>query len=182
MDYLSDSAIDKNLQDKIFIQDYAKKPTIDGVQVKEIRNFVGEDGDFSELLRLTENGEVESFPGFKVRQINRSKMLPNAIKAWHLHYKQDEAQTIRPEDHLIVGLWDVREDSPTKGVTMKLVLGGGKAHMLFIPKGVAHGYMNISPKSATILYFVSEQFDMETPDERRLPWDSIAGFWEKSHG
>lgn len=181
MDHLTDSAIDQNLQANISIQDYSKKPTIEGVQVKEIRNFVGEDGDFSELLRFTESGEVEGFPGFKVRQINRSKMMPNAIKAWHLHYNQDEAQTVRPEDHLVVGLWDVREDSPTKGTTMKLVLGGGKAHMLFIPKGVAHGYMNISPKDATILYFVSEQFNMEQPDERRLPWDSIEGFWERSH-
>lgn len=173
--------IAQDLREKVFVQDYSKKPVIEGVQVKELRNMVGEDGDFSELMRLTENGEAEGFPGFHVRQINRSKMLPGAIKAWHVHFKQDEIQSVSPEDHLVVGLWDTRENSPTKGLTMKLVLGGGKAHTVYIPKGVAHGYMNVSKKAATIMYFVSEQFNLEDPDERRIPWNSVENFWEVSH-
>ncbi len=173
--------IAQDVREKIFTQDYSKKPVIEGVQVKEIRNMVGEDGDFSELLRVTDNGEAEGYEGFKVRQINRSKMMPGAIKAWHVHYKQDEIQTVSPEDHLVIGLWDVREGSPTKGMTMKLVFGGGKAHHVYIPKGVAHGYMNVSKKPATIMYFVSEQFNLEAVDENRLPWNSVEGFWEPTH-
>ncbi|HXS15044.1 MAG TPA: dTDP-4-dehydrorhamnose 3,5-epimerase family protein [Candidatus Saccharimonadales bacterium] len=173
--------IDGKVRGKIFIQDYSKKLVIEGVQIKEIRNMVGEDGDFSELMRFTPEGESQDFPGFVVRQVNRSKMLPNAIKAWHLHFKQDEIQTVSPEDHLVVGLWDLREKSPTKGQTMKLVLGGGKSHLLYIPKGVAHGYMNVSQNPTTIIYFVSEQFNLEDADEKRLPWDSFKGFWEPTH-
>lgn len=178
---LSKQDIDGKHRGKVFVQDYSKKPLIEGVKIVEIRTMVGEDGDFSELIRLSPTGEVEGFPGFQLRQVNRSKMMPGAIKAWHLHYKQDEIQTVRPEDHLVVGLWDVREKSPTKGTTMKLVLGGGKTHMVLIPKGVAHGYMNVSSKPATIMYFVTEQFDLANPDENRLPWDSVKGFWEQSH-
>lgn len=176
---LSKQDIDGKVRGKLFVQDYSKKPAIDGVKIVEIRNMVGEDGDFSELLRLS-NGEIEGFPGFHLAQINRSNMLPNAIKAWHLHYKQDEIQTVNPSDHLIVGLWDTRDKSSTKGVSMKLVLGGGKSHLVFIPKGVAHGYMNVSRKPATILYFVDQQFTMDDPDELRLPWDSLKDFWELS--
>lgn len=178
---LTKSDIEKKMRDKVFVQDYAPQPRIDGVQIKEVKYFVGEDGDFSEILRLSPQGEVEGFPGFHVRQINRSKMLPGAIKAWHLHYAQEEIQTVVPENHLVIGLWDVREKSPTKNMTMKLVLGGGKAHMLYIPKGVAHGYMNVSPKPATILYFMNQQFNLEALDERRLPWDSVKGFWERTN-
>lgn len=181
MDSLSQEDIDTKLQNEISVQDYTKKPVIEGVQIKELRNMVGEDGDFSELIRLTEQGEVEGFPSFHLRQINRSKLLPSAIKAWHIHFKQEEIQTIRPEDHLVVGLWDIREKSPTKGQTMKLVLGGGKAHTVFIPRGVAHGYMNVSLKPVTILYFVSEQFSLNDPDEKRLPWNSVKGFWDQTH-
>lgn len=180
-DSLTHNDIDKKFRGKVFAQDYSKKPAIEGVLVKEILNFVGEDGDLSELVRLTPTGELEGYPGFQVRQINRSKMMPGAIKAWHLHFRQDEIQTVNPEDHLIIGLWDVREKSPTKGQTMKLVLGGGKAHRIFIPRGVAHGYMNVSPKPATILYFVTEQFNIEDVDERRLPWNSVKDFWEPTH-
>src|SRR5260221_1351464 len=119
---LTDTDIDSQLREKMFVQDYSKQPIIDGVVLKELRVMVGEDGDFSELLRLTPTGEVEGFEGFQVRQINRSKMMPAAIKAWHLHLKQDEIQSVIPSSHLVVGLWDLRENSPTKGQTMKIVL------------------------------------------------------------
>lgn len=178
---LTKDDIDKKVRSKMAVQDYTKKPAIEGVSVKEIRNMVGEDGDFSEVLRLTPTGEAEGYPGLQVRQINRSKVMPGTIKAWHFHLRQDEIQTVNPEDNLVIGLWDVREKSPTKGMTMKIVMGGGKAHLLYIPRGVAHGYMNISPKCATMIYVVSEQFSLEDTDERRLPWDSMKDFWKATH-
>jgi dTDP-4-dehydrorhamnose 3,5-epimerase len=174
---LSDLA--KEYQEFIHLQDYSKQPTIEGVRLVELKNMVGEDGDFSELLRLNEKGEAEAFPEFKIVQINRSNMLPHSIKAWHLHLKQDEIQSVLPSDRLLVGMWDLREDSPTKNMTMRVVLGNGKAQLLYIPKGVAHGYANHSKKPTTILYFVNQQFTLEDPDELRVAWDSLgADFWE----
>lgn len=171
--------IGKEYQHFIKVQDYTKKPAIEGVKIVEIKNFVGEDGDFSEVLRLTPEGTAEGFEDFHVRQINRSLVMPQTIKAWHFHLKQDEAQTVLPADKLLIGLWDLRENSQTKDTTMRLVFGGGKSYMVFIPKGVAHGYMNLSSKPATVFYFVSEQFNIEDPDELRLPWDSLGKeFWE----
>jgi len=175
---LTKSDIAKEYQPFIQVQNYSAKKQIDGVIIKEIKVFTGEDGDFSELGRLT-NGKLEGFEGFEVKQINRSKVMPKTIKAWHFHLRQDEIQTVLPEDKLLIGLWDLREKSPTKGQTMRISLGGGKAHYVYIPKGVAHGYMNPFEDSATVLYFVSEQFDMKNPDEMRLPWDSMgADFWQ----
>lgn len=173
------SDIAKEYQNFIHVQDYTKKPVIEGVKITEIRNFIGEDGDFSEVLRLTPEGIAEGFEDFKVRQINRSMVMPGTIKAWHFHLKQDEAQTVLPSDKLLIGLWDLREKSPTKDITTKLVFGGGKSYMVFIPRGVAHGYMNLSQNPATVFYFVSEQFTMDDPDELRLPWDSMGpDFWQ----
>jgi|SRR5579872_4384561 len=178
---LSKQDIAKEYQPFISVQDYSKKPVIDGVQIVEIPVFTSEDGDFSELARLTKDGTLESFPNVQVRQINRSLVVPGSIKAWHFHLKQDEVQSILPGDKLLVGLWDLRENSKTKGQTMRLALGGGKAHWIYIPKGVAHGYMNPYKKPATVIYFVSEQFDMKDPDELRMPWDSMGKeFWSIS--
>ncbi len=178
-DPITEKDIDGKYQKKIFVQDYSKKPLIEGVKIIEIRNMVGEDGDFSELMRFNENGEATDFPGFFVKQINRSKMIPGAIKAWHVHYAQEDIWTILPENKLTVGLWDIRKNSPTKGITMKLALGGGKAHLLLIPRGVAHGVANISHKTSTMLYFVNNYFNADNPDEQRLPWDSVDEFfWE----
>lgn len=171
--------IAKEYQNFIQVQDYSKKPVIEGVKITEIRNFVGEDGDFSEVLRLTPGGMAEGFDDFQVRQINRSLVMPGTVKAWHFHLKQTEAQTVLPSDKLLIGLWDLRENSPTKDTTMRLVFGGGKSYMVYIPQGVAHGYMNLAQNPATVFYFVSEQFSIENPDELRLPWDSLGKeFWE----
>lgn len=173
------SDIDEKFQKKIYAQDYAKKPEINGVKILKLENVVTEDGDFSELLRLNENGEMEGIAGFKPVQINRSKILPLMVKAWHLHLRQDEIWYVLPDGHLLIGLWDVRKDSPTKDTTMRVVLGGGKSKLLFIPKGVAHGCSNFSKKPANILYFVSQKFNRENPDEQRLAWDSKgADFWQ----
>ncbi len=66
---------------------------------------------------------------------------------------------------------------------MRLVMGGGKAQLLHIPRGVAHGGANIWGQPATILYYVNQRFDLNDPDERRLPWDIVgADFWQMTPG
>ncbi len=180
---LTHKDIDGKFHKQLFVQDYTKKPMIEGVKIVEIKNFVGEDGDFSELMRLAPNGESEQFPGFALRQMSRSKMYPGSVKAWHIHFAQEDIWHILPENTLLVGLWDIRKDSPTKGVTMRLALGGGKGHLVYIPRGVAHGGANYGNKPATILYFVNAQFNIENPDEIRLPWDELGeDFWSPTKG
>lgn len=175
----TDESVDASLRDKVYNQDYSPKSTIAGVQIIKIRNFVGENGDFSELLRLNERGESELIVGFKVRQINRSKQYTKAIKAWHLHYKQDEIWYVPPDEHLLLGLWDVRDSSQTKGTLQKIPLGGGNSIAVYIPRGVAHGAVNFSGKKANVYYFVNNQFNQDVPDEHRLPWDAAGKeFWE----
>jgi len=175
--------IDGKYQKKVFLEEYSKKPLIDGVKVVELKNFVGEDGDFSELMRFAENGESEVFPGFFVKQVSRSKMIPGSIKAWHVHFTQDDIWHIMPSDRLLIGLLDVRKDSPTKHMTMRLTVGGGKSYLIFIPKGVAHGAANISKKPGSIIYFVNQQFNAQSPDEHRLPWDLLGEqFWQAKKG
>lgn len=180
---LTNKDIDGKYQKKIYIQDYGKKPVIDGVKIIEIKNYVGEDGDFAEIMRLNERGESEEFPGFVLRQISRSKMIPGSVKAWHIHFAQDDIWHVLPDNKLLVALWDVRKDSPTKHLTMRFATGGGKAHLIYIPRGVAHGAVNYSEEESTILYFVNAQFNIENPDEVRLPWDSLGeDFWEPIKG
>lgn len=167
----------------VFIQDYSKKTPIEGVKIVEIKKFVGEDGTFEELARIDDNGELELFPGFKLKQINRSKILPKAIKAWHLHLDQEDIWYVRPEDHLLLGLWDLRKDSKTRDIKMRIVMGAGSAKLVYVPRGVAHGVANFSGKKADIIYFVNNLFNFSKPDEYRLPWDKAgADFWQMQKG
>ncbi len=169
--------IDEKSQGQIYIQDYSAKPKIDGVKIIPIKNFVGEDGDFSEIIRLS-NGKIEGLEDMEIKQVNRSRLLPGSIKGWHLHFEQEDIFYLPPSDSLLVGLWDLRKNSESKGTSMKITLGAGASSLLFIPRGVAHGMVNISGEPIDLFYFVSGQFDLKNPDERRLPWDSLgADFW-----
>ncbi len=171
------------LQKKVFVQDYSKKEMIEGVRVVEVKRMAGEDGTFEDLLRLNETGHMELFPEIQVRQINRSKLLPGSIKAWHLHFKQEDVWYIAPDDHMIVGLWDTREGSTTRGKTQKIVMGNGTSKLVLVPRGVAHGVVNIASKPGSIFYFVNSQFNLAEADERRFKWDALgADFWEVEKG
>lgn len=172
--------IDETVKKDITIQTYFEKEVIEGVRLVELKNFVTEDGYFMELSRL-EAGVLAAFKveGFEVKQINLAKSAVNSIKAWHIHFEQEDVWFVTPESKLLVGLIDLRKNSATKGVKMRLVMGGGKGELLYIPRGVAHGYANIGEVEAQIIYFVNQQFNKNTPDERRLSWDYFgAEFWQ----
>ena len=164
-------------------QEYGGGTRIGGVKLLDLRLMTDDGGSFAELVRFDEAGNLEAIPEFKVRQSSYSLVLPGAIKAFHLHFSQDDVWFVPPTDRLLIGLIDARKDSPTVGATMRFVMGGGKAQLLYVPRGVGHGGANIWQQPATILYYVSRQFDLSDPDERRLPWD-IAGadFWQITPG
>ena len=110
-------------------------------------------------------------------------MQPGVIKAFHLHYGQEDVWFIPPSSRMLVILHDARQGMETEGVTMRLVLGAGKAKALRIPRGVAHGVRNIDHNSGFIFYLVSQQFNKDNPDEHRLPWDFLGGdIWEVTKG
>lgn len=170
--------IDTNYVKKVYEQKYRKKRNIDGIKIIPIVNIPSEEGDFSELIRF-QNGAVKQIPGFSVSQINRTRLLPNSIKAWHLHFKQDYIWYLSPYSHLLVGLWDLRKKSKTKGMTMRFIMGSGRSQLLYIPHGVAQGCMVLNNEPVDLYIFTNLPFDLKNLDEHRLPWDSLGTeFWK----
>lgn len=178
-DHLTIEDINQKVVPKISNQSYSPKPTIEDVKIATITKYVVEDGDFAEILRINSQQEAEQFPGFKIAQINRTKLFPKSVKAWHVHFNQDEIWYVTPSDHIFVGLWDIRKDSKTNGLVSRIPLGGGNSQLLFVPKGVAHGVSNFLDRPVDLFYFVNQQFDRQNPDEKRLAWDiQGADFWQ----
>jgi len=174
---LDKSDIDTKVASKLSVQDYSSQERIEGVKFVELRNFPGDDGSFVELGHF-KKGMHEAVPGFEVKQINYSLMLPGAIKAWHVHYGQEDVWFVPSEDRLLVGLVDLRKKSKTNGVKMRFVMGGGKSNLLYIPRGVAHGASNMGNRESRIIYLINNVFDVKDLDENRLPWDTFgADFW-----
>lgn len=171
--------IDEQIRAKVYTQDYSRPKEIGGIKIIPLNNYPSEEGDFGEIIRLDSNGELEDISGFKLAQMNRTYLFPGTVKAWHLHLKQDEIWYLPPNQDLFVGLWDVRKNSSSNGTLMRLVMGGGKSELLFIPRGVAHGSANFTLVDANLFYLVNEKFDPKNPDEMRIPWDAAgADFWK----
>jgi len=180
---LSPAELDPAWVDSLSTQRYEASRPIEGVRLIELRELVDDGGTFIEVARLDAMGRLEALPEVGVRQVNFSTMMPGAIKAWHLHYNQEDVWYIPAQSRILVGLRDLRAGSPTCGQSMRFVLGAGRSRLLLIPRGVAHGAANPYPEVALMFYFVNQQFSLTEPDERRLPWDAFgADFWEMVRG
>jgi dTDP-4-dehydrorhamnose 3,5-epimerase len=166
------------------LQSYGPAPSIDGVELVELKRHHDDGGSMTELARLAD-GRPQAFAGFTLRQVNYSEVEPGVIKAFHLHRTQTDVWFVPPGDRMLVVLLDVRQGSKTAGTTLRLMLGNGAARMLRIPPGVAHGARNVGTAPGRIIYFTDLHFSPEPGacDEGRLPWDQAgAAIWEVTRG
>lgn len=147
---------------------------IEGVKIKRIVKHCDDRGFFAELVRDDEKDLL-----YKFGQASWSMTYPGVVKAFHYHEKQDDLWFF-PSGNAQVVLYDLREDSPTNGVTDVYYMGEENPILLFIPRGVAHGYRVLGNKPAVIIYFTTECYNRENPDEKRIPWnDKVINFcWE----
>lgn len=145
---------------------------IDGVRTKRLVKHCDDRGYFSELLRKDD----EIFGEFG--QASQSMSYPGVIKAFHYHQKQDDIWYF-PSGNAQVVLHDLREQSATFKQTDVHYMGEENPYLLFIPRGVVHGYRVLGAKPAVILYFTNLAYDPKNPDEYRIPFDdpSIGFNW-----
>lgn len=146
---------------------------IEGVQIKQLKRNADERGFLMELIRSTD----EFFSKFG--QCYVSLNYPGVVRAWHYHKKQEDYFVV-VQGMCKVGLYDMREGSPTKGVAEAHYLGDDNNIVLRIPIGVAHGYKTVGTKPSLLVNFPTEVYNAEDPDEFRIAWDdpSIPFNWD----
>lgn len=143
---------------------------IEGVKLKKLVRHSDDRGFFMEILR-DDDDLLKRFG-----QASLSKTYPGVIKAFHYHQRQDDLWFF-PVGNAQVVLHDLRKNTSTKGRTDVFYLGEDNPGLLLIPKGVAHGYRVLGQEPAVIVYFTTESYHSEDPDELRVPWDdSEIGF------
>jgi dTDP-4-dehydrorhamnose 3,5-epimerase len=180
---LTRESIGTDFVDSLSVQEYGRKVAIDGVKLLALDLFLDDGGALAEIIRFDEGGCLKLFPDFQARQATYSQVLPGAIKAFHLHCNQEDVWFVLPSDRLLVGLFDARQDSSTYKASMRFVMGAGRAQLLYLPRGVAHGLANPWQQPASMIYFVNQCFNAEKPDEMRLPWDILGqDFWQIKKG
>ncbi|MDR7246578.1 dTDP-4-dehydrorhamnose 3,5-epimerase family protein [Priestia megaterium] len=149
---------------------------IEGVKSKKLIKHFDDRGFFAEVLR-DDDGLLSNFG-----QISWSTSYPGVIKAFHYHEEQDDIWFF-PSGNAQVVLYDLRENSSTKGRTNVYYMGEHNPLILLIPKGVAHGYRVLGEKPATIIYCTTKSYNPIQPDEKRISWnDKEINFdWETKY-
>ncbi len=148
---------------------------IEGVKVIPLRKIPDERGAIYHMLKRTD-------PHFTTfGEIYFSKALPGAIKGWHLHGKMTIRYAVVSGMVKMV-LYDMRENSPTKGELMEVFLGDDNYSLLIVPPGVANGFTAIGGQPALVANCPDIPHDPDEitridPLHNDIPYD-----WAIKHG
>jgi dTDP-4-dehydrorhamnose 3,5-epimerase len=134
-----------------------------GVQIAHLRAFEDDRGRFMETFRR------EWFPqrSWEKVQCNRSESKAGVLRGLHYHQHQVDYWHVT-KGRLRAALVDIRENSPTFLNSFVVEMGEKNEIGLFIPVGVAHGFIAISDVMLT--YTVDNYFDGGV-DERGVAWN-----------
>jgi dTDP-4-dehydrorhamnose 3,5-epimerase len=120
-------------------------------------------GTFIELFRREWQTEVEPI------QWNAVHSEAHVLRGVHVHPRHDDYLTI-VRGRAIVGVRDLRDESPTAGAAACIELSAEAPCAITIPHGVAHGFYFAEP--STHVYAVSHYWDLS--DELGCRWDDPA--------
>lgn len=131
------------------------------VAVLRLEKREDERGWFSETFR------PEWLPAAnEMVQANRSDSRAGVLRGLHYHLAQAD-YWYATAGRMFVGLYDFRSGSPTEGAVETLELRGDQPTGLYIPPGVAHGFVAL--EDTTMTYLVDRLFDGS--DELGIRWD-----------
>lgn len=135
---------------------------IPGVLHTQLHPFADERGRFTEVFRK------EWFPQREWTNIqsNRSESKAGVLRGLHYHFNQVDYWYLL-SGRIRVGLVDLRRSSPRFQSTLTIDLDAAENSGLFIPIGVAHGFVALT--DVTLMYIVDNYYD--GADEYGLAWD-----------
>ncbi len=138
--------------------------TIDGVKIVDLEVRSDVRGSFVEFYRGS------WLPGDRPAvQGNVSRSIAGTLRAMHFHRGQWD-YWLALSGEAFVALVDLRTGSPTERVTSTLRLSEGTPRGLFIPPGVAHGFL--AETDLVLGYLVDRYFD--GTDEWGIAWNDPA--------
>ena len=135
-----------------------------GVLRRQLASHVDERGAFTELWRASWTDALRA-PEFV--QANLSRSHAGVLRGMHLHDRQDDLWIVL-EGRAFVATVDLRAmiaGAAVSPIGDAFELGAGSA--VYIPRGVAHGFLAID--SIALAYLVTAEYD--GTDEHGFAWD-----------
>jgi dTDP-4-dehydrorhamnose 3,5-epimerase len=138
---------------------------IAGVKLAKLEIWADERGRFMETFRKA------WFPerSWEIIQTNCSQSQAHVLRGLHYHLEQVD-YWFAPRGMIRAVLVDLRRSSPTRGVSRTLEIGDDNPIGVFIPIGIAHGFVALT--DATLTYVVDNYYDGS--DELGVAWNDPA--------
>lgn len=105
-------------------------------------------------------------------QDNHSKSARHVLRGLHYQIQQPQGKLVRATvGEVLDVVVDIRKSSPTFGKSETIVLSADNKRMLWVPPGLAHGFVVLS-ETAEFLYKTTDYYAPEF--ERSLLWNDPA--------
>lgn len=139
---------------------------INDVFTVPIQEYADERGRFMETFRR------EWFPqvSWQCLQSNRSDSKAGVLRGLHYHHNQIDYWYVT-KGVIRAAMVDLRRSSPTYLASATIEMGDANNVGLFIPSGVAHGFLAIT--DCTLIYIVNNYYD-GGKDEFGVAWNDPA--------
>jgi dTDP-4-dehydrorhamnose 3,5-epimerase len=144
---------------------------IEGVELVPLRRIADERGAVFHMLKSTDR----HFAGFG--EIYFSSVYPGVVKAWK-HHRRMTANYACILGRVRVVLYDDRDESPTKGALMQVVLGPDEYALAVIPPCIWHGFQGLGHPASILANCATEPSDPAELDRRDLDDPRIPYSWE----
>lgn len=151
---------------------YHVTPTpLDGVLVLEPKVFGDARGFFLESYNARDFAQATGLTRTFV-QDNHSKSAKGVLRGLHYQVQHPQGKLVRVTHGSVYDVvLDIRADSPTRGRWFGLTLSAENQKQLWIPEGLAHGFL-VTSDSAEFLYKTTDYWYPEY--ERSLLWSDPA--------
>ena len=140
---------------------------INGVECRDLQVNADERGHLVEIFR--DDWELYD-PAPEMSYYSLS--YPGIIRAWHKHVEGQIDHFVCPQGRIKVGIYDDRDDSPTKGELNTFIIGEHNQQAIRIPGDCWHGFKVVGDEQAMLINFPTKLYDYEDPDEKRIPYDT----------
>jgi len=134
-----------------------------GVQLRPLAMHADQRGVLAEVYRQ------EWGVGQTPVQWNTVRSRANVLRGVHVHPTHADYLVV-VAGRMLLGLHDVRSDSPTRGLSALLELAADRLQTVYVPPGVAHGFYFPEPT----IYFYALSHPWSIQDEVGCRWDDPA--------
>jgi dTDP-4-dehydrorhamnose 3,5-epimerase len=134
-----------------------------GIVIKPLKRVPDERGSFTEVFRKDWKDLLDSDVTV---QANFSTTYPGIIRAWHRHMRGQVDYFLALKGTIKIGVYDDKT-----GELDEIVSTAQNLQIVRVPGHYWHGFKAVGDEQAMLLYFTTNLYNIEDPDEERRAWN-----------